>query len=95
MLCDYYSKYKKLHTHRASIGLHILGNLITLLFLGWCVYNQLWIALLFAPFIVYPFAWSGHFFFERNIPAAWTNPIKAKMCDWIMMKDVLLRKYND
>lgn len=95
MLSDYYSKYKTLHTHPSNIGLHILGNLITLLFFGGCVYNQLWLALLLTPFIIYPFAWSGHIFFEKNKPAAWSDPIKAKMCDWIMMKDILLRKYNE
>ena len=94
MLSDYYSEYKKLHTNRTSIGLHILGNLITLLFFGWCVYNQLWLALLLTPFIVYPFAWSGHIFFEKNKPAAWNGPIRAKICDWIMIKDILLRKYK-
>jgi len=38
---------------------------------------------------VYPFAWSGHFFFEKNKPAAWSTPLKAKACDWKMMWDML------
>ena len=47
-------------------------------------------AYLILPFVIYPFAWSGHFFFEKNKPAAFSNPIKAKICDWIMFRDMLL-----
>jgi len=42
------------------------------------------------PFVIYPFAWSGHFFFENNTPAAFSKPLWAKACDWIMFKDILL-----
>jgi len=48
--------------------------------------------LLVTPFIVYPFAWIGHIFFEKNKPAAWTHPLWAKACDWLMIRDILLRK---
>ena len=44
------------------------------------------------PFVVYPFAWTGHIVFEKNEPAAWSNPLWAKACDWIMLKDVLTGK---
>jgi hypothetical protein len=90
---EYFAKYKTLHTHPVNIGLHIVGNLITLLYAGWCIYNFYWLWLLLTPFIIYPFAWTGHLVFEKNTPAAWSNPIKAKISDWIMIKDVFLRKY--
>jgi hypothetical protein len=48
--------------------------------------------LVFAPFIIYPFAWTGHFFFEKNKPAAFSDPVKAKISDFIMLKDVLTGK---
>ena len=41
MMKDYYNNYRKLHTHPVNIGLHVLGNLITFLFLGWC-FSGLW-----------------------------------------------------
>jgi len=50
--------------------------------------------LLAAPFIIYPFAWSGHYFFEKNKPAAFSNPIKAKICDWIMFKDIIIGRLS-
>jgi hypothetical protein len=45
--------------------------------------------LVLAPFVVYPFAWSGHFFFEHNKPAAFKNPVWAKASDWVMMYEML------
>tara|TARA_R110000744_G_scaffold11217_3_gene34249 strand:- start:654 stop:818 length:165 start_codon:yes stop_codon:yes gene_type:complete len=48
------------------------------------------IFLLLAPLVVYPFAWSGHYFFEKNEPAAFKNPWYAKMSDLVMLKDWIL-----
>lgn len=89
---EYYQYYLTLHQNKWNRWLHALGQLSTLAFVGFCVMNQYWLMLLIAPFVVYPFAWSGHFFFEKNKPAAWSNPLWAKACDWIMLKDMLMRK---
>jgi hypothetical protein len=48
--------------------------------------------LLLTPFVVYPFAWTGHFVFEKNEPAAFSHPLWAKACDWVMLKDILTGK---
>jgi hypothetical protein len=72
--------------------LHALGQITTLLFVLFSIYNSFWLLLLATPFVVYPFAWSGHFFFEKNKPAAWSKPLWAKACDWIMLKDMILGK---
>ena len=48
--------------------------------------------LLLLPFVVYPFAWSGHFLFEHNKPAAFKNPWLAKLSDWRMLFDILRGK---
>ena len=52
----------------------------------------MYILFLAVPFIIYPFAWSGHYFFENNKPAAFTNPLYAKISDWIMFKDIITGK---
>jgi hypothetical protein len=44
--------------------------------------------LVLLPFIVYPFAWAGHFIFEHNEPAAFRNPLMAKLSDWRMLFDI-------
>jgi len=49
---------------------------------------------LLTPFIIYPFAWSGHYYFEKNKPAAFNNPLYAKISDWIMFKDILKGKFR-
>jgi hypothetical protein len=43
---------------------------------------------------VYPFAWSGHYFFEKNQPAAFKDPVKAKISDWMMLWDILKGKIS-
>jgi len=89
---EYYSQYLLLHQNKHCRRLHVLGNLLTVVFGGLCLAKQEWLLLLFVPLIVYPFAWSGHIFFEKNKPAAWSNPIKAKICDWLMIKDIIIGK---
>ena len=89
-LREYYKYYLTLHQNKTNRRLHVTGQLITISFILLVMEARLWPLLLFAPFIIYPFAWSGHYFFEGNKPAAFVNPLYAKMSDWIMFKDILL-----
>jgi len=91
-LKEYYVKYLSLHQDPVCRRLHVVGNLLTLLYVCYCVSSGAFFALIFAPFIVYPFAWIGHVYYEKNKPAAWSNPVMAKLCDWIMIKDILTGK---
>jgi len=86
---EYYQYYLSLHQNKWCRRIHVLGNIATLAYIGAVVYSGVWLLLLLAPFVVYPFAWSGHFFFEKNKPAAWSTPLKAKVCDWKMTWDML------
>ncbi len=92
---EYYKQYLALHKNKWCKRLHALGNIATIIFVVGVVVEQLWILLVFTPFIVYPFAWSGHFFFEKNKPAAFSRPLWAKACDWLMMKEMLLNNLED
>jgi hypothetical protein len=87
---QYYKHYLNLHQNKWCRRLHVLGQITTLCFLFVIVKLKIWSLLILAPFVIYPFAWSGHFFFEKNRPAAFSNPLLAKACDWIMFKDWLL-----
>jgi hypothetical protein len=89
---EYYEYYLTLHQNKWCRRLHALGQITTLLFVLFSIYNSFWLLLLATPFVIYPFAWSGHFFFEKNKPAAWSKPLWAKACDWIMLKDMLVGK---
>lgn len=89
---EYYQFYLTLHKNKWNRRLHALGQLATILFVAFSVYSHYWLLLVLAPFVVYPFAWSGHFFFEKNKPAAWSKPLWAKACDWVMLKDMIIGK---
>ena len=89
---DYYAYYLTLHQNKWCRRMHIAGNIATILFIVGVCWIEYWALLLIAPFIVYPFAWRGHFFFEKNKPAAWSSPLKAKACDWKMMWDIFTRE---
>jgi hypothetical protein len=87
---EYYQHYLTLHQNKWTRRLHVLGQLATILFIGGVIHHKLWLLLFLTPFIVYPFAWSGHFFFEKNKPAAFSKPLWAKACDWVMLKDIMI-----
>jgi len=82
---EYYKHYISLHQNLWCRRLHVLGQLTTILYIGSCVLVEEYLLLVFAPFMVYPFAWTGHYFFENNTPAAFKNPIYAKVSDFIML----------
>tara|TARA_R100000808_G_C2153057_1_gene162900 strand:+ start:1920 stop:2204 length:285 start_codon:yes stop_codon:yes gene_type:complete len=89
---EYYQYYLTLHQNKWCRLLHVAGQIATVAYIVYMISNSLWLGLLGAPFVVYPFAWSGHFFFEKNRPAAWSKPLWAKACDWLMLRDMLLRR---
>ena len=89
-LKEYYEYYLTLHQNKYCRALHFLGQCVTIMYVTTVIYHQAWLLLLAAPFIVYPFAWSGHYFFEKNEPAAFSAPLKAKISDWMMFRDIIL-----
>ena len=97
-LKEYYKHYLTLHKNKNCRRMHVLGQLVTICFVinvacvSYIKGIQYVPLLLLSPFIVYPFAWTGHYLFEKNKPAAFKNPIKAKLCDWIMLYDIIKGK---
>ena len=89
---EYYQHYLTLHQNRTCRRLHVIGQLATLTLLLYALSTQTWLLLPLVPFVVYPFAWTGHLYFEKNKPAAWKKPLWAKACDWVMLKDILTGK---
>lgn len=97
---EYYNKiYLPLHSKTGTKLLHLSGVLFTLnwfiLFLlltigDFSLFHLL--MLLLTPFVIYPFAWTSHFFIEKNKPAAWENPILAKLSDFRMCWEIMTGK---
>ena len=91
-ISQYYKYYLTLHEHPKCRLLHFIGQWMTIIFMSLVIYKKLWLFLIISPFIIYPFAWSGHYFFENNTPAAFNDPLKAKISDWLMFRDIILRR---
>ena len=93
---EYYEMYLTLHQNKWNRRLHVLGQLITISYFILSIYCIFKVSFFFIPmlillpFVVYPFAWSGHFFIEKNKPAAFKNPVWAKAADWVMLKDIII-----
>lgn len=92
---EYYPTYLLAHQNVWNRRLHVVGQFATICYLyltiNLCISNVLYIPMFaLLPFIVYPFAWFGHLYFEKNKPATWSvNPAYTKACDWVMLKDIL------
>jgi hypothetical protein len=90
---EYYQFYLSKHQNPKNRLLHLFGNLMTVAYIVTVILCLSWFWLLLAPFIVYPFAITGHFIFKDNKPALFSsNPIKAKLADIQMCLDVLCGK---
>ena len=100
-ISEYYEYYLTLHQNHMCRRLHFLGQIATILFVYYALTSGHFYYLIMAPFIVYPFAWGGHLIYEKNKPLAWEGKkdyglttLKAKACDWIMFKDILIGKLS-
>jgi hypothetical protein len=40
----------------------------------------------------YGLAWVGHFFIEKNRPATFKHPLYSLLGDFVMFKDILVRR---
>ena len=83
-LKEKYNKYLEYHQNENNRELHYIGNVVTFIFVVWMIVLGAYWWLLLAPFIIYPFAWTGHLVFEKNKPVAFKTPVTSKLCDWIM-----------
>lgn len=79
---EFWPYFMRCHSDPRTQRLHVLatiwglGCLLVAFPLTW---NGAW--LLLAPMGSYPIAWFSHLVFEKNRPAAWTNPYWSFLCD--------------
>jgi hypothetical protein len=88
----FYPFYLSQHQNVMCRRLHFIGSCLILLLIGYCINKNLWQGLWFIPAVGYGFAWLGHFIFEKNRPATFTYPVYSLIGDWVMFKDILIRK---
>jgi hypothetical protein len=88
-LAEFYPRYLAEHSSRACRRLHFLGTSLGLAAAlhALSTLNFWW--LLAGIAVGYGFAWTGHFFFEKNRPATFSHPLYSFLGDWVMWKDML------
>ena len=87
-LTDFYPEYLAEHQNLANRRLHFVASSAALV-LATRAYRARSIKPLGVALVVsYGFAWTGHFFFEKNKPATFEHPIKSFACDWLMYRDM-------
>jgi hypothetical protein len=86
---EFYPWYLAEHGNRVSRRLHFVGTAAFIL--QWLLAPLLrnpWL-LLSGPLMAYAFAWTGHFFFEKNRPATFSHPVYSLIGDFAMLRDLL------
>lgn len=89
---EFYPAYLAEHKEPATRRLHVAGTLLVLLAIVVAVSRQDARWLIAAPVLGYGLAWIGHFVFEHNRPATFRHPLYSLAGDFVMLKDVLLRR---
>ena len=86
---EFYPFYLSEHSNRTSRRLHFVGTacVLALLVLAIVQRNAWWVVAALA--CGYGFAWTGHFFFEKNRPATFRHPFYSFAGDWAMFADIL------
>ena len=89
---DFYPYYLSEHKVKTNKILHIIGSIAGFSFLFYIVYIEKYKFIPVSFLFGYTFAWTGHFFFEKNKPATFKYPLYSFIGDWVMLKDIFLGK---
>ncbi len=86
---EFYPFYLAEHANRTSRRLHFTGTALGLVAIAFALVTMnLW-WLLLVPLLGYGFAWTGHFFFEKNRPATFRYPFYSLAGDYVMFWQML------
>jgi hypothetical protein len=85
---EFWPDYVRAHSNRTNRRLHFIGSTLALACVGGAVLFRKPLLLLAAPVVGYGFAWVGHFGFEKNRPASFTNPLYSFKGDWVMWSKI-------
>ena len=70
----FWPAYLAEHRSRLNRRLHLIGSIGYLVLLAALVASHRWAWLWAVPVLAYGFAWTGHFFIEKNRPATFKHP---------------------
>ena len=89
---EFYPFYLSEHKKKETKILHMIGSLAVIGLLIYCIITNNLKAFYYAPLLGYGFAWTGHYFLEKNKPATFKYPLYSFIGDWVMLKDILTGK---
>ncbi|MES2127759.1 MAG: DUF962 domain-containing protein [Pseudomonadota bacterium] len=89
---EFYPYYLSQHADRMCRRCHFIGSSSAIAAVAQYIdsFNPWW--LLFAVVSGYGGAWIGHFYYEHNRPASFTQPLYSFRADWIMYWEMLTGK---
>jgi hypothetical protein len=86
---EFWPHYVREHARPLTRGLHYIGTagLAVTIVAALTTGHLRWLLLL--PVVGYGFAWTAHFFVERNRPATFTHPLWSLRADFVMFAKML------
>lgn len=91
---EFYPYYLAEHDNIVCRRLHFIGTSLVILIAAASIITQQWSWLWALPFAGYGFAWVGHFFYERNKPATFKYPFYSLLGDFVMYRDIWLKRVS-
>ncbi|HXH17710.1 MAG TPA: DUF962 domain-containing protein [Chitinophagales bacterium] len=92
---EFYPYYLTQHREIRCRTLHFTGTSLVIVIFITAIISQHWWLLLAMPVAGYGFAWTGHFLFEKNKPAAFNHPLYSFACDFIMFWHIITGRINE
>lgn len=91
---EFYPFYLSEHSNKTSKIVHFAGTCgIFILLFAIMITGNLNL-IFFIPICGYGFAWTGHFFFEKNRPATFKHPFYSLAGDFVMFWHLLTGKLS-
>lgn len=81
---EFWPYYVRAHSRPRTRLLHAAGSALAVVLFGAAFPINLWL-LAGVPVVGYGFAWSSHFFVERNRPATFRHPFYSLYADYHML----------
>jgi hypothetical protein len=81
---DFWPEYVKAHENKLNRTLHVVGMGLGLACVVAAIFKRRPLLLALAPLFAYGFAWCGHLFVEKNMPATFSHPIYSARAGALM-----------
>ncbi len=86
---EFWPFYVREHSNKANRLIHVAGTTVALAIVAYAAVKRKPKALLLAPLVGYGFAWFGHFFVQKNMPATFKHPLWSFRGDMRMVAKTL------